>query len=541
MSRWALALFGLLMLFDMRGHAATIKAASDNGNALILVVGEIMGGDDERFATVAASEPDDVTVLLESPGGNLVAGLRIGSAIRMRAWTTVVADGSTCASACGLMWLGGVRRIVGRGAQVGFHAAWVEGPDGVKHEVGNGNALVGSYLGRLGLTDDAVVYLTSASPDRANWLTDTTARQVGIRAEFVQGEPPQRLTSNVPAIAPPARPAAPSPGTIMGANSEAQVALMQELYAGFPRSVMIPNNESCVGRPCTLRLLGDETWTGADGIERRTIVAAAEVEGDCHACAAILGVGRFRRLTPTNPWESETLTPAVTRIGGFGGFGGKVSFVDGGPLGRAIMVDDSGGGMGELDVSASFVVMTKRGFEQVLFVPVSLNVDRSCDEKEVECQKRMAESDYESKLALTVGAEGQLHIDQTFQAAIAIPPAHWTIDGNGTARQVAGGKSSAGSTATERALILPQSPAFQQGLADRTRIETWVHGLQSDARAGAESWAGRRSLRDPGNCDAPLGNPVDWSSGCISARQMLSPLDQRRRTEPEYRRGWNSL
>ena len=54
--------------------------------------------------------------------------------------------------------------MVGRQARIGFHAAYIEGADGIKREVGSGNALVGSYLAHLGSRDAAIIYLTSASP-----------------------------------------------------------------------------------------------------------------------------------------------------------------------------------------------------------------------------------------------------------------------------------------------------------------------------------------------------------------------------------------
>ena len=127
--RRPLAAFALMALVaapaPARAAAIEVTKAAD-GQSVITVSGEIARGDDERFATIAGATPDDATVYFSSPGGNLLAGLRIGSAIRMRAWGTAVADQGLCGSACGLAWLGGVRRSVGQRALVGFHAAYVE-------------------------------------------------------------------------------------------------------------------------------------------------------------------------------------------------------------------------------------------------------------------------------------------------------------------------------------------------------------------------------------------------------------------------------
>jgi hypothetical protein len=38
----------------------------------------------------------------------------------------------------------------------------------------------------------------------------------------------------------------------------------------------------------------------------------------------------------------------------------------------------------------------------------------------------------------------------------------------------------------------------------------------------------------------PAGeNLGDWTAGCLAAKRILAPSDVRRKTEPEYRAGWN--
>ncbi len=517
------------------GSAATMEAnkGADGGN-LILISGEIFRGDDERFATLAGATADDATVVLDSIGGNLVAGLRIGSAIRMRAWRTAVPDGATCASSCGLAWLGGVRRMVGHQARVGFHAAYIEGPDGIKREAGSGNALVGSYLGRLGLTDAAVIYLTSAPPEGAAWLTEATARDVGVRAEFAYFTAPGRALASV-LPRPPEVPRLPSQ---TGPAAGFPVALLRSMYSGFPDSVRTKDGESCAKRACRIRTVGTETWTGPDGSEHQLVVAVAEVKDDCHACAAILGLGQFRRSSPFDQWEKELVSPAAARVGGYGVFGGKVTFVDGGSLGRVIVLEDGGGGMGVFGTYATVWLTTGGAFHDVLTVPLSLGMSGSCDDKEPECREKIANGNYESRFNVAAAADGTVHVEQTFTAAIAVPPASWVIDAAGHARQTAGGKIGPEATALERATL--ESPAYMQGRAERASLEAWFGGMQGDMRAGADSWAGRRSLRVPGTCEAPPGKTPEWAVGCNAARQKFLALDVRRKADPEYRRGWNS-
>lgn len=63
-------------------------------------------------------------VLLESRGGSLEDGLSLGREMRLAGFRTIVR--STCASSCGLIFLGGVERVLmGPRARIGFHQASV--------------------------------------------------------------------------------------------------------------------------------------------------------------------------------------------------------------------------------------------------------------------------------------------------------------------------------------------------------------------------------------------------------------------------------
>ena len=77
---------------------------------------------------------------------------------------------------------------------------------------------------------------------------------------------------------------------------------------------------------------------------------------------------------------------------------------------------------------------------------------------------------------------------------------------------------------------------FSQGLQDRTGWENWFSSLNGDEHSGAEYWAGQRSLPDPGDC---LGTP-DFAKGCNEAKSRLTGPDVLRKSQPDYRAGWNS-
>lgn len=143
----------------------------------VSVVGKIKPEDGKRFASLVAPLPQAI-IGLASPGGNLLASIQIGEIIRNKKFTTIVPDKLVCASGCALIWLAGARRYVWDTAKIGFHGAF----DTNMKVSGPGNALIGAYLNKLGLTYDAVFYMTAASPTDMKWLHSDDARRLGIAA-----------------------------------------------------------------------------------------------------------------------------------------------------------------------------------------------------------------------------------------------------------------------------------------------------------------------------------------------------------------------
>jgi TPR repeat protein len=181
--------FGLmvgLVALARPAYAATITATPTDGvpdAATVMVSGEFQDGDSERFRSAVAMYPK-ATVAFGSEGGNLLAGIDIGTQIRLRNYETLVPDNAVCASACAIAWLGGTKRFMGRRSHIGFHAAYrQEAGRGI--ESGAGNAILGAYLSKLGLPDRAIFFITQAPPDSMTWLTKEGASQQGIEVSLV--------------------------------------------------------------------------------------------------------------------------------------------------------------------------------------------------------------------------------------------------------------------------------------------------------------------------------------------------------------------
>jgi Bacterial SH3 domain len=79
--------------------------------------------------------------------------------------------------------------------------------------------------------------------------------------------------------------------------------------------------------------------------------------------------------------------------------------------------------------------------------------------------------------------------------------------------------------------------AFRSGLSDYQTWDKWFSGLSGPYQAGAEAWAAHRSDPVPPDC---ASNDLAFRAGCEEARRRLAESDRRRRTDPNYRAGWNS-
>src|SRR6266487_6885060 len=141
--------------------AITLGPQKPDRPNVVMVEGLLVAEDGDQFAAKTASLPS-AFVAFSSDGGSLVAGLRIGEAIRRKGFSTIVPDGQRCASACALAWLGGVERFIGTDGKIGFHAAYDLASDG---DAGIGNTVVSAYLAKIGLPYEAVIYITQTAPN----------------------------------------------------------------------------------------------------------------------------------------------------------------------------------------------------------------------------------------------------------------------------------------------------------------------------------------------------------------------------------------
>lgn len=170
----------VLTALATRSHAVEIDVVRVPGTEypMVFLRGLIERGDAERFIEIVDGMPT-ASIILSGPGGLMSEALEIGAEIRIRSFSTMVLPDEECASACGVIWLSGVRRYMADTSMIGFHAAYVI-RNGVPYETGMGNAEVGSFMTHLGYSIEAIRFLTAAPPNGINWLTLDHARALGI-------------------------------------------------------------------------------------------------------------------------------------------------------------------------------------------------------------------------------------------------------------------------------------------------------------------------------------------------------------------------
>jgi hypothetical protein len=174
----------LVALSSLSSNAATITASKPDslGREYVDIKGDILPDDDKRFNAIVGARPDPTRVIvrLSSPGGVFVAGMNIATSIHDKKLATLVPDGASCGSICAIMWISGSTKAVGGdNSKIWFHNVY-NGATG--QATGSGNAMLGSYLGKLGFNYSAISWMTEKPANGANPLTWPRAKQFGIDA-----------------------------------------------------------------------------------------------------------------------------------------------------------------------------------------------------------------------------------------------------------------------------------------------------------------------------------------------------------------------
>lgn len=131
------ALIAMLALFSTSASALVFREEPKTGS--IHASGPVELDDAEKLAAILTLDFKQrsnnvrglTTITLDSPGGSLLGGLRLGYALRASGAHTSIPAGASCMSACAVAFLGGQSRTVS--GQYGVHAASMRSDNGLSN------------------------------------------------------------------------------------------------------------------------------------------------------------------------------------------------------------------------------------------------------------------------------------------------------------------------------------------------------------------------------------------------------------------------
>ena len=158
-----------------------------NGCAWVAAQGEITPDTPANFQEYITKFGKPYIVRLHSPGGNLLAGIRLGELIREQGAETIVGktvqmteaglenyemgEPGICASACTFAFMGGVERSVGPGSQLGVHQFYSPGVADLSAQ--DAQELAGVTLLHtinMGIDPRVIIAASETAPDQMFWF-----------------------------------------------------------------------------------------------------------------------------------------------------------------------------------------------------------------------------------------------------------------------------------------------------------------------------------------------------------------------------------
>lgn len=189
-----------LIVMQSAAHAALITStATRKGKVIVSLDGEIAEGDAERLSTIIKSANAGghlvASLRLNSPGGLITEGVKLGSIVRYGKIATVVPNGDKCASACFIIFAAGDPKYVSYGASVGVHGASDEaGRDTV--EAGAATVSMARIVKDFGVPALIIGKMVVTPPDQIVWLTPEDLRSMGTTMTGrPQQTPPAEIAS----------------------------------------------------------------------------------------------------------------------------------------------------------------------------------------------------------------------------------------------------------------------------------------------------------------------------------------------------------
>jgi hypothetical protein len=162
------------------------KSDDIRGTALVYLDGRIDADAPRRLSEALVGIDGKISAWLNSPGGNLFAGMELGRIIRAHGASTHIIDYRTlrpgqCYSACAMTFLGGVYRFNNNGARYGVHrASLLVGPNGETDLGHHLSSAIGHYIREMGVDPRLLDICMKAGRHEMYLLSQEEAKTLGV-------------------------------------------------------------------------------------------------------------------------------------------------------------------------------------------------------------------------------------------------------------------------------------------------------------------------------------------------------------------------
>lgn len=177
--------------------AAEIKSGMlKDGRVVITISGDIQIGDTDVFKAAIKTANDTGklvnSIRLNSPGGNLLEGVKLAEVVKFAKMATNVGHNATCASACFLLFAAGEAKYANYTAQIGVHGASEKGAE--SSVSGTATISMARVAKDLGVPSSIIGRMVVTPPSDMVWLSPGDLQSMGTT---MVGKPVQIAASAV--------------------------------------------------------------------------------------------------------------------------------------------------------------------------------------------------------------------------------------------------------------------------------------------------------------------------------------------------------
>ena len=177
-----------VVLLGSAGRAAAMEFRAvplpqQPGKVALLMQGAFEPNDAARLRALRLPAGQQIAlVVLNSPGGAVIAGRDMARFLRTRGVPVLVPKNAVCASACFLLFAAASTKIAEPGARIGVHSASVSGGRETTDTLGV-TTLMAREAAAYGVSPAITGRMVTTKPGDMAWLTPDELRLMGVRIE----------------------------------------------------------------------------------------------------------------------------------------------------------------------------------------------------------------------------------------------------------------------------------------------------------------------------------------------------------------------